>query len=188
MGSVDLGGGGKSHKKGGGIKKPKRIGFRLDMTPLVDVAFLLLTFFMFVTTMIQPQVMDMQVPPKMDVPVDVRASELWTIFVRHDGKLFQNTGVDTVPKPIDINALRDESVTRNKQAREGNMLITILKPDPDAQYAKVVEVLDRLNQAEGILVRDYSLNKKGSGLPEKRDRRFSIMPLEPETKAMLDAL
>ncbi len=29
------------------IHKPKRVGFQLDMTPLVDVAFLLLTFFMF---------------------------------------------------------------------------------------------------------------------------------------------
>ncbi|MBC8144279.1 MAG: biopolymer transporter ExbD, partial [bacterium] len=51
MSSVDLGGGGKSKK--GGKKKVKRVGFKLDMTPLVDVAFLLLTFFMFATTMSQ---------------------------------------------------------------------------------------------------------------------------------------
>ena len=60
------GGGGLTHErakrgKHSKRKKKKRIGFHLDMTPLVDITFLLLTFFMFTTTMATPQVMEMSI-------------------------------------------------------------------------------------------------------------------------------
>ena len=95
MSSVDLGGGGQSKKKGaGGVKKPKRLGFQLDMTPLVDVAFLLLTFFMFATTMSQPQIMEMRIPPDIRRRYEVKASELLTIYraQRQEGSLLQYRG------------------------------------------------------------------------------------------------
>ena len=59
-GGEALGGGGKPKRGGGGKRKKKsRVGFRLDMTPLVDITFLLLTFFMLTTSMITPQKMEM---------------------------------------------------------------------------------------------------------------------------------
>jgi biopolymer transport protein ExbD len=48
----------KKHGKGKKRKKGRRLGIRIDMTPLVDVAFLLLTFFMFTTSMSRPQTME----------------------------------------------------------------------------------------------------------------------------------
>src|SRR5688500_14267183 len=93
MAGADLGGGGRSHKKGG-KKKVKRVGFKLDMTPLVDVAFLLLTFFMFATTMSQPQIMEMMIPPDVQSPIEVKASELLTLFVSADNEIFVSTGLD----------------------------------------------------------------------------------------------
>jgi biopolymer transport protein ExbD len=180
MGSVDLGGGGRSHKKGG-AKKPKRVGFKLDMTPLVDVAFLLLTFFMFATTMSQPQIMEMQIPPDIESQIEVKASELMTLYVRNDGKIFYTTGIDPETfKPIDIKELKDFAVQRNMEKE--NKLITILKVDPRAQYARLVDVLDELNIAEGELTTTYKQKGVAGG---KRERRFSIAPLEEPEKERL---
>jgi len=53
----------KGKQKHSGRKKKKRIGVRIDMTPMVDVAFLLLTFFMLTTTMNKPQTMEINLPP-----------------------------------------------------------------------------------------------------------------------------
>ena len=180
MGAVDLGGGGRSHKKGGGVKKPKRVGFSLDMTPLVDVAFLLLTFFMFATTMSQPQIMEMSVPPNLDVPIEVQASRLMTIYVRNDGKLFYNRGTDLRMVALDRSKLKEFAVQAN--AEKGNDLITSLKVDPRAKYSQLIEVLDELNLAEGELMDRYKSQNMN------RERRFAIVEMTEEDKQELAKL
>src|SRR4028118_1529226 len=93
-GGESLGGGGHERRgsKANKRKKKKRVGFRLDMTPLVDIAFLLLTFFMLTTTMVTPQVMEMSIPPDTE-DVQVAESDLFTLFIRKDGKLFSKNAL-----------------------------------------------------------------------------------------------
>ena len=95
---------GKNSKR----KKKKRVGFVLDMTPLVDIAFLLLTFFMFTTTMVTPQIMEMSVPPDVENQVEVKQSELFTILIRKDDSVFYYQGIleETQAQPVTMKALR----------------------------------------------------------------------------------
>ncbi|KXK58028.1 MAG: biopolymer transporter ExbD [Chlorobi bacterium] len=178
MAGADLGESSSKKKKGGGgVKKPKRIGFKLDMTPLVDVAFLLLTFFMFATTMAQPQIMEMSVPPDITTPVEVAQSDLFTLYVSNKEHLFYNTGIDPTMRKIDIKDLKNLAVQKN--AERENDLITSLKVDPAASYATVVNILDELNLAEGELVASYQEKNL------KRERRFAVTPMTEEDKAEL---
>src|ERR1051325_1730327 len=82
--------GGRGHGKG--KKRKARLGVRMDMTPMVDVAFLLLTFFMLATTLLTPQVMEISLPPDSKIPVQIPESNLLTLRIRKDMTVFWNIG------------------------------------------------------------------------------------------------
>ncbi len=78
MAEVNTGGG--EAKKG----KPKKMQLRVDFTPMVDMNMLLITFFMFCTTLSKPQMMDLVVPTKdndLTVEEKTKVDEAKTITV-----------------------------------------------------------------------------------------------------------
>ncbi len=175
-------GGDRGHQKRGSLatkrKKKKRVGFVLDMTPLVDIAFLLLTFFMLSTTMNTPQIMEMSIPPQTD-DVQVAASDLFTIQIDDKGRMFYNLGEET-PQLLAMKDLR--SLAINENMRKKNQLITSFKVSTKAPYAIVINVLDELNLAEG----DITAQLTTEGL--ERKRKFSLMTLTPEEAEVLKTL
>jgi biopolymer transport protein ExbD len=84
--------GGGGHDKG--KKRAKKSSTRVDMTPMVDLAFLLLTFFVLTSTFSKPKVMSLAYPAKMDKPVDVNAPKLnnGITFLLSKDKIFYYTG------------------------------------------------------------------------------------------------
>lgn len=177
---------GKASKR----KKMKRVGFHLDMTPLVDITFLLLTFFMFTTTMAAPQVMEMSIPPERDEEVKVKMNELLTLFVHHvtnpetgkgEDKLFWRIGTEP-PEPIKMKEVRELSYRENTSKRlEPNKLIFALKVDDDVNYGKVVEILDELNLAEAMIMEEYAKRTNPeTGEPVQRERRFTIAKINKD--------
>lgn len=170
-GGEALGGGGKQKRgKSGKRKAKKRVGFRLDMTPLVDITFLLLTFFMLTTSMITPQTMEMNVPPELEKPVEVAMSKLLTVRVRQDAKVFFNMGMDA-PTPVTLKELRKVVIDQNVNLRNG--CIVVLKAEQSVPYGAVVAVLDELNQAEPEIINGL----KANGINE-RARKFTVAPME----------
>ncbi len=162
MGAVDSPGPRGHDKKKGKKKKKRRIGIRIDNTPMVDVAFLLLTFFMLTTTMNKPQTMEINLPPSNDVTVEVAQSNLMTLRVKEDGSIYWNIGVDP-PDKVEFSGLRKLMEQRN---RANPKLITLIKIDRKGKYQMMVDIMDELNLANVT--------------------RFSLAPMEEGDRKILE--
>src|SRR5215813_12407694 len=95
MASVDSGGGDSGHKKGPGVKKAKKLSTRVDMTPMVDLGFLLITFFIFTTTMSSPKAMNLNMPKdtkNQDELNKAKQSGALTIMLGKDNHVFYYEG------------------------------------------------------------------------------------------------
>src|ERR1035437_6657852 len=95
MAELDTSQGG-GHKKGK-KKRSKKASTRVDLTPMVDLAFLLVTFFMLTTTFSKPQTMEINMPVKdptaKDKGTDTKASQSMTIILGENNKVFWFMGM-----------------------------------------------------------------------------------------------
>ena len=157
--------------------KKKRVGFVIDMTPLVDITFLLLTFFMFTTTMATPQVMEMKVPPERDVPVEVKESQLLSILVDDEGDLFYFKAQEDA-EPLEMKDVRNLAIKEN--LNQINELIIVLKVSENVDYGTVVQVLDELNLAEAGIVDEMRVNRNNPNF--ERSRKFTIADFTDEDR------
>ncbi len=143
MAGMDAGSAPRGHeKKRKKHKKMRRLGVRIDMTPMVDVAFLLLTFFMLTTTMNRPQTMEINLPPA-DTKVEVPQSNLLTLLVKEDGSIYWNVGTE-IPTKVDFKNLRTLMMDK---VRQNSKLITLIKVDRKGKYHYMVDIMDELNLA-----------------------------------------
>jgi biopolymer transport protein ExbD len=94
MASIDSGGGDSSHKKGPGVKKAKKLSTRVDMTPMVDLGFLLITFFIFTATMKSPTTLDLNMPKETDEKDEtkIKQSGALTILLGKDDHVYYYEG------------------------------------------------------------------------------------------------
>jgi biopolymer transport protein ExbD len=134
----------KRKGKGKKRKKGRRLGIRIDMTPLVDVAFLLLTFFMFTTTMSRPQTMEINLPPDKDVKVEVAESNLLTLRINAKGDIFWNFGIES-PKKLDPTKIRE---FLKEKAQSNPKLTALVKVDRSGKFINLVNMIDELNLAQ----------------------------------------
>ncbi len=93
MSEIDVSSEGGGHKKGPGVKKAKKLSTRVDMTPMVDLGFLLITFFIFTATMSTPTTMALNVPKKVDdekKQIEIKESNAMTILLGMNNDSYKN--------------------------------------------------------------------------------------------------
>lgn len=156
------GGGGK-----GGKVRSKKQNSKVDLTAMVDLAFLLITFFMLTTSLSKPQSMNLGLPdkkeddkPQKDIKVDQKRT--MTIILGADNKIKWFHGLLDNPEPngkpteaiYGKEGIRKEILKRVKSVAEycaakpgskpGDGLIVIIKPTKKANYRNLVDILDEM--------------------------------------------
>jgi biopolymer transport protein ExbD len=143
MAGADVGGDSGGHRKKKGKRKPpKRMAIRIDMTPLVDVAFLLLTFFMLTTVFRKPQTLEINLPPDKNVEVKMAESNLLTVRCDENMDLFWNIGFE-LPHKLKFADLRKFLVEKQK---ENPKYVVLIKIDRKCKYHAMIDIIDELNQ------------------------------------------
>jgi biopolymer transport protein ExbD len=140
------GGGGGGHKKGGKVRS-KKTSTRIDMTPMVDLAFLLLTFFILTTTLSKPQTMEITMPEKLkkeDVQTEVNEKKVLTIVLGDNDKAFWYVGI-TEPRAEKVDfskdGIRKVLLKKNSEIRE---MIVLIKAMDQSKYKNMVDILDEM--------------------------------------------
>src|SRR5688500_2334962 len=138
MGAVDTpqpGGGGKSKKKA-------RVGVRIDMTPLVDVAFLLLIFFMVTTVFRTPQALEINLPPKDNPPIPIAKSNILTVMAMPGERYYWSVG-ENPPAEIAFDQL--PAVFKQERDKNPNKIVIVIKIHEDARFHSMVDIIDELD-------------------------------------------
>lgn len=137
--------------------KPHRAGIRIDMTPLVDVAFLLLTFFMLTTQFKPPEEVQITLP-QSNSEIKLPESNVITLTLSKDGRIFMGLSEQSLRARLfgKENELKGGiEVTKERlpnlliQARTANFkLITVVKGDKEAEYGLVEDVMNILQETK----------------------------------------
>lgn len=164
MAAIEESGGG-GHGKGDGKVRAKKMSTRVDMTPMVDLGFLLITFFMLATTMSKPTSMTLAVPDKTDEEDQektepLKASKVLTLFMGANDDVYYLDGVaaddekaeaslKTTRYGFDLRSVIFASAKRinaaNPKDEKGNEpFVVVIKPTVVSTYKNMVDVLDEM--------------------------------------------
>lgn len=141
--------------KGGKVRSKKQ-STRVDMTPMVDLGFLLITFFMFTTTFTKPNIMDLGLPAKPKPNEKVQTPEIdltnsITFIIGKDNNLFYHqkdaSGLNTetlIKTTYDRDGVEKVIAQAKKRAKKPEVFTVIIKPLDDASYKHFVDILDEM--------------------------------------------
>lgn len=148
MSEISQGGGGGSKD---GKVRVKKASTRIDMTPMVDLAFLLLTFFILTTTLNKPQTMELTMPEKPkaeDKQPEVNEKKVVTLILGPKDKIYWYVGI-TDPK-IEVTDFSKDGIRMVllKKNNEIPGMIILIKPGKESRYKNMVDILDEMNITE----------------------------------------
>lgn len=154
--------GGKKHKG----TKGKKLSTRVDLTPMVDLGFLLITFFMLTTTLAKPKTMELIMPKDTQDEKErnkVKASTALTILLGKKHRVYYYEGIGDDPNAISnpdffkVTTFKEKGGIRqvilDKKAKveqlrnakgEPEKMVVLIKPNDEASYKDVVDVLDEM--------------------------------------------
>jgi len=132
-----------------GGQRAKKLSTRVDMTPMVDLGFLLITFFMLTTTLLQPKTMDLIMPREDGEPQSLAESNAMTVLLGGNNKVRYYEGMY---HPEDVKTttyghIREAIIKKREDILKktgDNKLMVLIKATNDANYKNVVDIMDEM--------------------------------------------
>jgi hypothetical protein len=158
-----------------GVRRSKKLSTRVDLTPMVDLGFLLITFFVFTNTMATPKAVKLFMPkdgPETEIPV----STALTVFPMETGKIFYYHG--SFEEAIQTSAygfstfsyrdgigqvIRDKKAAMERKKKDySKQLFLIIKPTNGSNYSQLIDILDEvaINIVKHYAISDITKSEK----------------------------
>jgi len=141
-------GGGK-----GGKVRSKKQSTRVDLTAMVDLAFLLITFFILTTTLAKSKAMDIVKPDKdennKENRLELKASKTMTILLGKQDKVawYMGEAGKTAPTFENLSQI-DKSIIENRKVAEASGVkgdfVVLVKPTSSSTFQNFVDIMDEL--------------------------------------------
>jgi len=157
--------------QGKGGKRSKKASTKVDMTPMVDLGFLLITFFMLTTTFGKPKAMHVNMPDKTatkDV-APVAASKAFTIVLGEADKVYYYSGFenpDVQQTDYSVNGIRKQILEKLDEVKD---LVIIIKPSKKSRYKNLVDILDEMNITKAKRFAVVAITDRDEDLIKKAD-------------------
>ncbi|UKT63367.1 ExbD/TolR family protein [Pedobacter mucosus] len=125
---------------------------RVDMTPMVDLMFLLVTFFILTTSISTPQAMDIVKPDKDDKNenrLELKASKTMTILLGKKDKVawYMGEAGKTAPTFENLSVV-DKSIIENRKVADASGIkgefVVLIKPTSGSTFQNFVDIMDEL--------------------------------------------
>ena len=125
------------------------------MTPMVDLGFLLITFFIFTSTMQQPTTTNLLVPNEHGEPSPVKQSGALTILPGEAGKIYYYEGIFTQANvhTSSLARIRNVIVAKKNRTPEKDFFV-VIKPAENSNYGHIIDILDEMKITD---VKRYAL-------------------------------
>jgi biopolymer transport protein ExbD len=143
---------------------------KIDMTPMVDLGFLLITFFMLTTTLAKPVTMQLNMPDKTDTKETspVKLSETLTVCP-DENKVYYYQGIPTeagtVMQVTNYSETGIRKVIADLKAKVGSNFTIVIKPTKKAKYRNMIDMLDECAITN--------------------NKRYALLEIDPDTEALI---
>ncbi len=163
-------------KQKGGKKKAKKFSTRIDMTPMVDLMCLLITFFMLTTAFSKPKAMDITMPEKKDDPTvkapEIQADRTINILISGNDKIYYYFGVADPKVPL-------PQLVSTNYSKDG--IRKMLLQRNKTVFKAVSELRQKVIKGE-LVMTDDSLTRRIKDL-KKSDKKAPIILIKADEKA-----
>jgi biopolymer transport protein ExbD len=134
-------------KKVHGVRRSKKLSTRVDLTPMVDLGFLLITFFIFTTSLSRPTALTMKLPK--DVPDNIRQKQpvsgvLTLLIAGHDKVFYYERDDFTTMQASTFAGIRSVILSKKARTKPSDFMV-IVKPTPEASYKNTIQIFDEMN-------------------------------------------
>jgi biopolymer transport protein ExbD len=163
-------------KSKGGKKKAKKFSTHIDMTPMVDLMCLLITFFMLTTAFSKPKAMEITMPEKKDDPTvkapEISADRTINILISGNDKIYYYNGVADPKLPL-------PQLIETNYSKDG--IRKILLQRNKIVFKAVAELRDKVIKGEEVMA-DSTLTRRIKEI-KKSDKLAPIILIKADEKA-----